>query len=128
MLPSIVVCAGKFISEQSRDSQSFEQIRGYFEQFGNIIRDKNFEYLRDHTEWIFIPALDDPGQIDVMPQVPLADHFLSGFIGNHQGKIKKVTLGTNPLRLSFNGKEIVISRYNLFQKLKQNHHPRINFA
>ena len=39
-----------------------------------------------------------------------------------------MNLGTNPLRLSFNGKEIVISRYNLFQKLKQNHHPRINFA
>ena len=39
-----------------------------------------------------------------------------------------MTLGSNPLRLSFNGKEIVISRYNLFQKLKQNHHPRINFA
>lgn len=60
--------------------------------------------------------------------MPLGEHLLSSFIGSHQGKIQKVTLGTNPLRLNFNGKEIVISRYNLFQKLKQNHHPRINFA
>ena len=75
-----------------------------------------------------MPAISDPGQMDVMPQVPLSESLLSGFIGNHQGRIQKVNLGTNPLRLSFNGKEIVISRYNLFQKLKQNHHPRINFA
>lgn len=60
--------------------------------------------------------------------MPLAEHLISGFIGTHQGRIKKVTLGTNPLRIAFNGKEIVISRFNLFQKFKQNHHPRINFA
>ena len=114
MMPSIIVCAGRFISEQNRDRESFEQIRGYFEQFGNIVRERSFEYLRDHTEWIFIPALEDPGQVHVMPQVPLAENLLTGFIGNYQGRIKKVTLGTNPLRISFNGKEVVISRFNLF--------------
>lgn len=118
MLPSIVVCAGRFISDQNRDKESFESIRGHFEHLGNLIRDKNLTYLRDHTEWIFIPALDDPGQLHLMPQMPLPSHILSGFIGNHQGKIKKVTLGTNPLRISFNGKEVVIARYNFLQKLK----------
>lgn len=114
MLPSIIVCMGRFVSDQNREKESFESIRGYFEQLGNIVRDKGCDYLRDHTEWIFIPSLEDPGQMHLMPQVPLAEHLLSGFIGNHQGKIKKVSLGTNPLRLCFNGKEIVISRFNLF--------------
>ncbi len=58
--------------------------------------------------------MNDLGQMSLMPQVPLGDTLLSGFIGNLQGRIKKVTLGTNPLRLSFNGKEIVINRFNLF--------------
>ena len=90
-------------------------IRGYFEQFGNIIRDKGHDYLKEHTQWIFVPALDDPGQLELMPQMPFSEHLLNGFIGTNQsGKIKKVSLGTNPLRLSFNGKEIVLQRYNLF--------------
>ena len=75
-----------------------------------------------------MPALDDPGQINLIPQLPLNQNLLSGFTGTLQGKIKKVTLGTNPLRVSFNGKELVLSRFNLFQKLKQNHHSRIAFA
>lgn len=128
MLPSIIVCAGRFISDQGRDNESFEQSRAHFESLGNIIRDKNLDYLRDHTEWIFIPALDDPGQTHLMPQMPLSNHLLSGFIGAHQGRIKRVTLGTNPLRICFNGKEVVIARYNFMQKLKQNHHPRIDFV
>mmetsp|Transcript_7308 Transcript_7308/g.10309 ORF Transcript_7308/g.10309 Transcript_7308/m.10309 type:complete len:118 (-) Transcript_7308:602-955(-) len=104
MLPSIIICTGRFISEQSRYRVTHEQAREYFEQLGNIIRDRAFDYLRDHTEWIFVPALDDPGQMNLVPQMPLNESLMSGFTGNHQGKIKKVTLGTNPLRLSFNGK------------------------
>ena len=84
MLPSIIVCAGRFISEQNKDKKSFDVIRGYFEQFGNIIRDQGHDYLRDHTQWIFIPALDDPGQLELMPQVPLSDHLIASFIGTGQ--------------------------------------------
>ena len=128
MLPSIIVVAGRFISEQNRYRVSHEQARDYFEQLGNIIRERSFDYLRDHTEWVFVPALDDPGQINLIPQLPLNQTLVTGFIGTLQGKIKKVTLGTNPLRVSFNGKEVVLSRFNLFQKLKQNHHSRVAFA
>ena len=83
MLPSIIIMAGCFVSEQARHTQSFGQIRGYFEQLGNIVREKELEYLRDHTEWIFVPSINDPGQMDLMPQVPLADHLLAGFTGTH---------------------------------------------
>ena len=67
MLPSIIVIAGRFISEQSRYRVSNDQARDYFEQLGNIVRERSFEYLRDHTEWVFVPALDDPGQINLIP-------------------------------------------------------------
>jgi hypothetical protein len=42
--------------------------------------------------------------------------------------IKKIKLATNPCRISFFGKEIVVCRYNFLRKLKQNHHPKIDFA
>ena len=67
MLPSIIVIAGRFISEQNRYRVSNDQARDYFEQLGNIVRERSFEYLRDHTEWVFVPALDDPGQINLIP-------------------------------------------------------------
>ena len=103
-----------------------------FEDFGNIIRDNNFVNLRDNTEWIFIPSMQDPGQLQVLPQDTLADMFVDAFRGANlnalQSKIKKVTLGTNPMRISFHGKQIVFCRYDFMTKLKQNHHPKINFA
>ena len=55
------------MSDQNRDKESFESIRGYFEQLGNIVRDKGCDYLRDHTEWIFVPSPEDPGQMHLMP-------------------------------------------------------------
>lgn len=67
MLPSVIVCTGRFISELNRFHASNEQVKDYFEQLGNIIRDKSFDYLRDHTQWIFVPGLDDPGQINLVP-------------------------------------------------------------
>jgi hypothetical protein len=79
--------------------------------------------LRDFTEWIFVPAIEDPGQIKMFPCAPFGEYMVEGL-----EKFKKVTLAPNPLRVSFLGKEIVLCRYNYLKKLKQNHHPRINIA
>ena len=61
-----------------------------------------------------------------MPCLPLSDYFLSGARGTSVNKIlKNVTLACNPLRISYYGKEIVITRYNYFKKLKKNHLAKI---
>lgn len=39
-----------------------------------------------------------------------------------------MTLASNPVRLSYYGKEIVISRYNYFRKLKKNHLVKVQRA
>ena len=58
-----------------------------------------------------------------MPCLPLADFFFTGGKGGTSTNrvLRNVTLATNPLRISFYGKEVVISRYNYFKKLKKNH-------
>ena len=96
------------------------------------MRDKELANLRDFTEWIFIPAIDDPGQIRAMPSAPMSDYLLEGFSGKHlsstNAKIKKVTVGCNPLRISFMGQEIVIARFNFMKKLQQNGLAKISFV
>jgi len=72
---------------------------------------------------VFVPAIEDPGQIKMFPCSPLGDYMFEGL-----EKFKKVRLAPNPLRLNFLGKEIVLCRYNYLKKIKQNHHARIAFA
>ncbi len=76
---------------------------------------------------MFIPSLDDPGQTKLMPCMPLSDFFFTGTRGaTGTNKIlRNVTLASNPVRISFYGKEIVISRFNYFKKLKKNHIAKI---
>lgn len=76
-----------------------------------------------------MPSLEDPGQTKLMPCLPLADFFFSGAksgnLNANSRVLKNVTLATNPFRISFYGKEIVVARYNYFKKLKKNHLTKI---
>ena len=60
-----------------------------------------------------------------MPCLQFQEFFLSSFKGNGPQRIKNISVATNPLRLSYYGKEIVIARYNFFKKLKRNQLNRI---
>jgi hypothetical protein len=64
-----------------------------------------------------MPSLNDPGIFKVLPNFKLPDYLLSGL----KGKLKKVISATNPMRISFRGKEIVFSRYDYFKKIKKCH-------
>lgn len=52
-----------------------------------------------------------------MPSFKMSDYLISGIKGH--GKIQNITMGTNPMRLSFRGKEIVFSRYDYFKRVKR---------
>jgi hypothetical protein len=57
----------------------------------------------------------------MMPSFKLSESLISGMKGNGPARIKKLILGTNPMRLSFRGKEVVFCRYDYLKKLKKNH-------
>ena len=88
------------------------------------MRDLNCVNLRDHTEWVFVPSIEDAGQMKTMPTIPFAESLFSN-LKTGPARIKKLTLANNPCRISFLGKEIVICRYNFTVKLKQNHNLKI---
>ena len=119
MRPEIVVLIGSFISQENTESESFEKFKMYFEQVGQLIREN--ECLRELTQWILMPSMDDPGIMKIFPNFKLSDFLVHGMKGIGPQRIKKVMLATNPMRISFRGKEIVFCRYNYFKKLKRNH-------
>jgi len=68
-----------------------------------------------------MPSTSDPGVSQIMPSFKLSDYFLQGFKGNGPNRVKNTMLATNPMRISFRGKELVFCRYNYFKKIKKNH-------
>ena len=121
MCPEVIVLMGDYISQENNEDESFEKFRSYFEQLGAIIRSGDYPCLRDLTQWVIMPSLSDPGVCQIMPSFKLSDYFLQGFKGTGANRVKKTMLATNPMRISFRGKELVFARYNYFKKIKKNH-------
>jgi hypothetical protein len=126
MRPEIIVIVGDFLSQRIAEKLPYDQFRVYFDTIAQIVKDGDYKCLKEQTHWIFVPSLDDPGQTKLMPCLPLSEYLFSGARGTGINKIlKNVTLASNPLRLSYYGKEIVISRFNYYKKLKKNHLAKI---
>jgi hypothetical protein len=86
-----------------------------------LIRENDMRMLRDHTQWIIMPSVNDPGQTKLMPCLKLSEFFIQTFKGNGPQRVKNITLATNPFRMSVWGKEVVFSKYSYFKKFKRNH-------
>lgn len=99
---------------------SYEEIQEQLRNFGRIVREEK-GFLSDVTQWIFLPSQTDPAAIKTMPMPALSEFLFKDFIGKRPEVIKNVQFGTNPSRLSYKGKEILLSRYNYFEQLKKNH-------
>jgi hypothetical protein len=119
MRPEVIVLMGSFISQENTETNSLEKFKNFFEYFGQLVKD--YECLRDLTQWILIPSMDDPGILKIFPNFKLSEYLTNAFRGLGAQRIKKVMVATNPMRISFRGKEIVFCRYNYFKKLKRNH-------
>ena len=65
--------------------------------------------------------MNDPGICKTFPNFKLSEYLIESLVIPGQQKIKKIRLASNPTRISYRGKEVVISRYDYFMKLKQNH-------
>lgn len=77
--------------------------------------------MTETTQWIFVPSQSDPASIKTMPMPAMSEFLFKEFIGKRPDVIKNVQFGSNPCRLNYKGKEILLSRYNYFEQLKKNH-------
>lgn len=70
---------GDFNSRESQESDQFDVQKQHYEQIGAIIR--QYEVLRDQTQWILMPSCADSGIMQVFPAFKLSDFFLDAFKG-----------------------------------------------
>ena len=120
MMPEMVVIIGEFTSQEAQDSDNYNLLRANFDNIGKLIRDKDLHCLREKTSWVIMPSTSDAGVMKIMPSFKMSDFLLEGFRGKGVNKIRNVEMATNPMRVSFKGKEIAFCRYNYFKKIKRN--------
>jgi len=118
--PAVIVVFGSFVSKRNAESMSFEEVQELLGYFGAIVRQEK-GFLSEVTQWIFVPSQSDPAVIKTMPMPALAESLFKDFVGKRPDVIKHTAFGTNPCRLNYKGKEILLSRYNYFEALKKNH-------
>ena len=116
MGPEVIVILGEFVSPETA-CEGFAKLKESLEFILQILIDYKLDYLREMTQWVLVPSLNEQGVCKIMPAFKMSDYLISGMKGH--GKIQNITLATNPMRLSFRGKEIVFSRYDYFKRVKR---------
>lgn len=131
--PLICVLCGKFVSEGFNGSIAYKEA---FDQFANTI--SVFTKLQTSTTFIFVPSDADPwtaaftaGAAGVLPRKGIPDIFTtrtkrlfsqanSKNANNPRGTTGKVMFTSNPARISYFTKEIVVFRDELGGRFNRN--------
>ena len=102
----------------------YEEISLDYKKLADLI--KQYPRLKTECRFILIPGMDDPCSDGVLPS-----DQLNAFLGNNEEMddyllnndfdgIKHVEFASNPCRINFFGKQILVSRYNYYKKIKKN--------
>lgn len=110
-VPSIIVLIGEFNgSAAGQMVQSFIETKQFFDGLADILHDKR--ELRQHTQWVVMPGPDDFLPFSAMPN----PHISKKLMTKLRKTLTNIKMASNPCRLSYYGKEVLISRGD-FSKL-----------
>jgi len=87
---------------------------GYFDELGTIIC--KYPRLAEEGRFILVPGQNDPGVGSVLPRPKIPDFFTHGL----RSKVRHVHMTSNPCRLRYFSKEILIGRVDVLTKLRRN--------
>lgn len=91
-----------------------KKVMGYFEELGNLIRE--YPSLAKDARFIFVPGPKDPGNsTPVSPRPPIPSLFSASL----RQKVSHATFTSNPCRIRFFSREIVLSRNDIIHKMKK---------
>eukprot|EP00559_Dactyliosolen_fragilissimus_P002415 CAMPEP_0184863990 /NCGR_PEP_ID=MMETSP0580-20130426/13271_1 /TAXON_ID=1118495 /ORGANISM="Dactyliosolen fragilissimus" /LENGTH=576 /DNA_ID=CAMNT_0027362609 /DNA_START=22 /DNA_END=1752 /DNA_ORIENTATION=+ len=111
----VFVLMGNFTSQALLTSKEGpKQIMGYFEDLGNLI--SKFPRITNEGRIIFIPGPNDPGLGGVLPRPPIPNYFT----GALRSKVSHAIFTSNPCRVRFFSKEIVLYRQDMVFKFRRN--------
>jgi len=89
-------------------------ITNLFDDLANIIT--KYPKIAQEGRFILIPSMNDVGLGSILPRPPLPQYFTNGL----RSKVKNVHLASNPCRLRYFSKEIVLGRIDVLSKLRRN--------
>lgn len=104
--------ASKYPSAHLPNANSI--ITGLFDDLASTIC--NFPKLAKEGRFILVPSQNDPGLGSILPRPPIPNFFTSGL----RSKVNNVHLASNPCRLRYFSKELVIGRLNVLSQLRRN--------
>jgi DNA polymerase epsilon subunit 2 len=105
----VYVLMGNFMSSGT----SAKELIGYFEELANLICD--IDGLAQEGRFIFIPGPQDPGLAQILPRPPLPKYCTQSL----RHKVPHATFATNPCRIRYFSKEIVLYRNNVTFQLQR---------
>lgn len=111
--PIAIVLCGHFLSSVT-NVNSVKHLKEGFKKLANIVAE--FPQAQQSTHFIFVPGPFDLGAPKILPRPGIPKYVIEDFI-----KIVPNThLATNPCRLQYCTKEIVVFRENMLSKICRN--------
>lgn len=111
--PYAFVMCGNFLSNLKYGLRCNELMEG-FKRLADLI--SQFDAIKDQSHFIFVPGPQDPGVARVYPRAGILPHCTEYF----RKKINKCHFGSNPCRIQFGSRQIVVFREDLLQKMSRN--------
>lgn len=111
--PIAFVLCGHFLSFPAKPSSGQKLIEG-LKNLADIIT--QYPDINQTSKFIFVPATDDIGSPKILPKLPLPKNLTEDFRKNIPGAI----FATNPCRIQYCTKEIVVLRGDILTKMCRN--------
>ncbi|XP_046601279.1 DNA polymerase epsilon subunit 2 [Neodiprion virginianus] len=111
--PVAFVICGNFLSFPPNVTSS-QKLKEGFKRLADIIA--GYPEIVQNSKFVLIPGPHDPGAPRIFPRAPIPGYVVEDFIK----AIPKTVLATNPCRIQYCTKEIVVFREDILTKLCRN--------
>lgn len=111
--PYAFIMCGNFLSEPKSGLRCDELANG-FKRLANLIL--QFQNIRERSHFIFVAGPQDPGLIKIYPRPGILPHSTEYI----RKKIPNCHFPSNPCRIQFGSRQIVVFREDLLQKMSRN--------
>ncbi|XP_017769233.1 PREDICTED: DNA polymerase epsilon subunit 2 [Nicrophorus vespilloides] len=110
--PSAFIFMGNFMSE-SHGSEYIEVLSKLFKQFASLVN--QFPNILNNSKFVFVPGMMDPCTPHIVPRISLPSIISSQFTK----VVPNAIFTTNPCRIQYCTREIVLFRADVLAKLMQ---------
>lgn len=115
MIPAMIVMMGNFSAAATSNAADADYVglREGFTQLARLI--DTYSTIKANSRFVFVPGPNDPGLGHLLPQPALPTYFTSEL----QAVLPNAVFSTNPCRIRYFTREIVVFRYDLLKQMRR---------